>query len=407
MVYLRKNIKSVIYSKKDRGCEKMLLLVVDTQKGCFNKNLYLFETVKKNIKQLITTARENNVEVVYVQHDDGPGTDLDKSKENYEIYEEFAPREGEKRFEKNVNSAFHPMTGLTEYLQLKGEKDIIVIGVSTDYCMDATVKSGFEKGFNIIIPEYTNSTYDNPYFDKEAAYHYYNDFMWNKRYAKVISFEQAVRLLQSKDNKKNPWEEISLETYEKHMSLDSVYQLQAMNRMMKDQFDIYPVETVMVLGIAGGNGLEHINTNKYKTVYGVDINALYLHETKNRYPNLSDILQCLHLDIVSEADKLPHSEFLIANLLIEYIGYDAFINAINIIKPEYISCVIQINTDEEMWVSDSPYIHAFDGLDEIHHQMETDILNDKLNSIGFKLILQDMIELPNGKALVRLDYQKA
>ena len=385
----------------------MLLLVVDTQKGCFNKNLYLFETVKKNIKQLITTARENNVEVVYVQHDDGPGTDLDKSKENYEIYEEFAPREGEKRFEKNVNSAFHPMTGLTEYLQLKGEKDIIVIGVSTDYCMDATVKSGFEKGFNIIIPEYTNSTYDNPYFDKEAAYHYYNDFMWNKRYAKVISFEQAVRLLQSKDNKKNPWEEISLETYEKHMSLDSVYQLQAMNRMMKDQFDIYPVETVMVLGIAGGNGLEHINTNKYKTVYGVDINALYLHETKNRYPNLSDILQCLHLDIVSEADKLPHSEFLIANLLIEYIGYDAFINAINIIKPEYISCVIQINTDEEMWVSDSPYIHAFDGLDEIHHQMETDILNDKLNSIGFKLILQDMIELPNGKALVRLDYQKA
>ena len=211
----------------------MILLVVDTQKGCFNENLYLFETIKKNIKQLITLARENNVEVVYVQHDDGPGTDLDKSADNYEIYEEFAPRDGEKRFEKNVNSAFHPMTGLTEYLQSKGEKDIIAIGVSTDYCMDATVKSGFEKGFNIIIPEYTNSTYDNPYFDKEAAYHYFNDFMWNKRYAKVISFKQATELLQSKDNKKNPWEEISLETYEKHMSLDSVKQLQLMNRITK------------------------------------------------------------------------------------------------------------------------------------------------------------------------------
>ena len=181
----------------------MILLVVDTQKGCFNENLYLFETIKKNIKQLISLARENNVEVVYVQHDDGPGTDLDKSADNYEIYEEFAPRDGEKRFEKNVNSAFHPMTGLTEYLQSKGEKDIMAIGVSTDYCMDATVKSGFERGFNIIIPEYTNSTYDNPYFDKEAAYHYFNDFMWNKRYAKVISFEQAVQLLQSKDNEKS------------------------------------------------------------------------------------------------------------------------------------------------------------------------------------------------------------
>ncbi len=384
----------------------MILLVVDTQKGCFNENLYLFETIKKNIKQLITLARENNVEVVYVQHDDGPGTDLDKSADNYEIYEEFAPRDGEKRFEKNVNSAFHPMTGLTEYLQSKGEKDIIAIGVSTDYCMDATVKSGFERGFNIIIPEYTNSTYDNPYFDKEAAYHYYNDFMWNKRYAKVISFKQATELLQSKDNKKNPWEEISLETYEKHMSLDSVKQLQLMNRIMKSQFEDYPVDTVMILGIAGGNGLEHIDIKKYKNVYGVDINELYLQETQKRYSNLADILQCLHLDIVCETEKLPQSQLLVANLLIEYIGYDAFVRAVNIINPEYISCVIQINTDEEMWVSDSPYIHAFDGLDEIHHQMESDVLNEKMNSIGFKLILQDMTELPNSKALVRLDYQK-
>lgn len=384
----------------------MILLVVDTQKGCFNENLYLFETIKKNIKQLITLARENNVEVVYVQHDDGPGTNLDKSADNYEIYEEFAPRDGEKRFEKNVNSAFHPMTGLAEYLQSKGEKDIIAIGVSTDYCMDATVKSGFERGFNIIIPEYTNSTYDNPYFDKEVAYHYFNDFMWNKRYAKVISFEQATELLQSKDNKKNPWEEISLETYEKHMSLDSVKQLQLMNRIMKSQFEDYPVDTVMILGIAGGNGLEHIDIKKYKKVYGVDINELYLQETQKRYSNLADILQCLHLDIVCETEKLPQSQLLVANLLIEYIGYDAFVRAVNIINPEYISCVIQINTDEEMWVSDSPYIHAFDGMDEIHHQMESDVLNEKMNSIGFKLILQDMTELPNSKALVRLDYQK-
>ena len=173
----------------------MILLVVDTQKGCFNEKLYAFETVRKNIKQLITTARENNIEVVYVQHDDGPGTDLDKTSDNYEIYEDFAPRAGEKRFEKNVNSAFHPMTGLTEYLLSKREKDIIVIGVSTDYCMDATIKSGFEKGFNLYVPAYTNSTYDNPYFDKETAYKFFNEFMWGRRYAKIITVEEAIRMM--------------------------------------------------------------------------------------------------------------------------------------------------------------------------------------------------------------------
>ena len=39
----------------------MLLLVVDTQKGCFDERLYAFETVKNNIKKLITVAREKNV----------------------------------------------------------------------------------------------------------------------------------------------------------------------------------------------------------------------------------------------------------------------------------------------------------------------------------------------------------
>ena len=87
------------------------------------------------------------------------------------------------------------MTGLTEYLQSNGQKDIITVGVSTDYCMDATVKSGFEKGFNIIIPSYANSTYDNPYFDKETAYKYFNEFMWPRRYAKTVSVEEAIEMM--------------------------------------------------------------------------------------------------------------------------------------------------------------------------------------------------------------------
>ena len=61
---------------------------------------------------------------------------------------------------------------------------------------------------------------------------------------------------------KNPWEEIELSDYENHMKLDSVKQLQFLNVMMKNQFNSYPIKTVMILGIAGGYGLEHINTDK-------------------------------------------------------------------------------------------------------------------------------------------------
>lgn len=74
----------------------------------------------------------------------------------------------------------------------------------------------------------------------------------------------------------NPWEEIKLDDYENHMSLESVYQLQILSEMMREQFLVYDVESIMVLGIAGGNGLEHIDIERIKKVYGVDVNQSFL-----------------------------------------------------------------------------------------------------------------------------------
>lgn len=101
---------------------------------------------------------------------------------------------------------------------------------------------------------------------------------------------------------------------------------------------------------------------------------------------------------------MPEAELLIANLLIEYIGYDAFFNAVMKVKPQYVSCIIQINEIEKQWVSDSPYIHAFDRLESVHCQMEKNKLTEKMNHIGYKLIKKDADVLPNGKRLVRLDF---
>lgn len=206
-------------------------------------------------------------------------------------------------------------------------------------------------------------------------------------------------------NNTNPWIEISLDDYEKHMSLDSVKQLQTMNSIMKEQFSAYPVNTATLLGIAGGNGLEYVSPDKFRKVFAVDINADYLHAVAQRYTEISDVLECLQIDLINETDKLPHTQLLVANLLIEYIGYGAFQQAVLWTAPEYVSCVIQINTDEKQWVSESPYLHAFDRLDEIHHQIEENALTAAMNKIGYSPILQKSYPLPNGKALVN-DFQR-
>ena len=204
---------------------------------------------------------------------------------------------------------------------------------------------------------------------------------------------------------KNPWEEILLSDYENHMKLDSVMQLQAMNEMMKGQFHAYPVSSIMILGIAGGNGLEHAQTDKFEKIYGVDINSSYLQSATQRYPELSGLLECLCMDLRYEADKLPKADMVIANLLIEYIGYDCFQKAIVQTSPKYVSCIIQINM-EDSWVSDSPYLHAFDGLEQVHHQMEEQSLQKAMFKIDYHTIKTLERILPNGKKLVQIDFEK-
>lgn len=201
----------------------------------------------------------------------------------------------------------------------------------------------------------------------------------------------------------NPWEKIELSDYENHMSLESVYQLQILNRMMKEQFETYEIGTIMILGIAGGNGLEHIDKSKIEKVYGVDVNQDFLVECRNRYGELGDVFETICTDLSDDNLQLPCAELLVANLLVEYIGYECFQKIVRLVKPIYISCIIQINTGDS-FVSDSPYIHAFDCLEEVHHQMEEKHLIDCMTKSGYQMNQKAEQLLPNGKKFIKLDF---
>ena len=161
----------------------MVLLVIDTQKLITNENLYNFDLFVSNVEKIIDTARKNNIEVIYVRHDDGPKEELTKGTEGFEIYEKFQPKGQEKIFDKHVNSAFKE-SGLLQYLKDKEEKDIIVVGLQTDYCIDATIKTGYEHGFNMIVPAYANTTVDN-------------EFILPDRYARCISLDEVIKVISS------------------------------------------------------------------------------------------------------------------------------------------------------------------------------------------------------------------
>ncbi|GEA30730.1 cysteine hydrolase family protein [Clostridium diolis] len=170
----------------------MVLLVVDTQKLITNEKLYNFNAFVSSVEKIISEARKNDIEIIYIRHDDGPGSELTKGTDGFEVYEKFQPISNEKIFDKKVNSAFKG-TGLLEYLMDREEKDIIIAGIQTDLCVDATIKCGFEHGFNMIVPAYANTTVDNKFMSAEQTYKYYNEFIWNGRYAEYITMDETIR----------------------------------------------------------------------------------------------------------------------------------------------------------------------------------------------------------------------
>lgn len=172
----------------------MKLLVIDVQKGITDERLYDFENFIINTKKLIEEARNNHVEVIYVQHDDGPGTGFSIGDDEFEISELVYPKSGEKRFIKSINSCFGNQE-LAKYLEKEKEDTLMIVGLQTNFCIDASVKSAFERGYKVIIPIGTNSTFDNEYMNKETTYRYYNEMMWPKRFAECVSMEDAISLL--------------------------------------------------------------------------------------------------------------------------------------------------------------------------------------------------------------------
>ena len=172
----------------------MILLVVDVQKGIADEELYAYETFMDRTARLIDAARRNHVEVVYVQHDAGPGSGLSAGDEDFEIADRVKPEAGEKVFVKTINSCFGNKD-FAAYMEQQEDKRLMVIGLQTNWCIDCTVKSAFERGYEVIIPEGANSTFDNDYMTGEVTYKYYNEEIWPDVFAECVTFEEAIDML--------------------------------------------------------------------------------------------------------------------------------------------------------------------------------------------------------------------
>ena len=170
------------------------LIIVDMQTALVEAGPFNRVNVIENMKVLLDSCRKKGIPVIYIQHDGGMGDELEHGTVGWTIYKEIAPLPDEKIFEKQYNSAFRK-TGLHEYLQEEGIKKIILCGMQTEYCLDVTCKVAFEYEYEVTIPQSTTTTFDNAFASGKDLAEYYENKIWNNRYAQVVRIDEIKGLL--------------------------------------------------------------------------------------------------------------------------------------------------------------------------------------------------------------------
>lgn len=138
------------------------LLIIDVQNGVFHMKqpVHNAEALIENLTRAIGWARGKGVPVIYVQHENK--TFLKKDSADWDIAAAIAPNEGDTRVYKKKPNAFEG-TDLREVLEKEGIGELIVGGLVSNGCVQATCQGAVALGYRVILMKDGHSTvYKNP-----------------------------------------------------------------------------------------------------------------------------------------------------------------------------------------------------------------------------------------------------
>jgi hypothetical protein len=196
----------------------------------------------------------------------------------------------------------------------------------------------------------------------------------------------------------NPWLAIALHDYEGHMSSENVLQLEALSDLFKRALDLCQPRSVAVLGVAGGNGLERIDSTTTKRIVALDINARYLETVAKRYGSLPGLELCC-ADLAAEQLSLAPVELVYAALVFEHAGVGRCLeNALSLVAPGgKLSVVLQLPSDAEQNVTPTRY-SSMQALRDGFALVDVSQFLLELKEKGFQFIHQEHRPLPARKA---------
>nr|WP_254119357.1 isochorismatase family protein [Bacillus sp. FJAT-29790] len=156
----------------------MALLIIDVQIGSFqeSKPLYKGNELLTNIQLLISKTRLVRAPIFYTKFNNIPGKPLERGTSGWKIHPFITPFENDIIIEKNHPDSFQ-RTNLRQELDVKGIKQIVITGIQTEVCVDATCRRAYSLGYDVILAKDGHSTYDSGIFKAPQIINHHNEVL--------------------------------------------------------------------------------------------------------------------------------------------------------------------------------------------------------------------------------------
>lgn len=179
-----------------------VLLVIDMQKAMFSPDSPMFDTdaVIERINLLAGIHRKRGDQVIFIQHDGSSEEFCMPGTEGFEILDALSVGEDDLLISKTANDSFYK-TKLQEQLDHFDIEELIITGISTDFCVDATIKSALVKDYSVTVISNAHTTDDKPHLRAKQLVDHYN-WVWEmmpptKSKVTVTSFEDYRKSINS------------------------------------------------------------------------------------------------------------------------------------------------------------------------------------------------------------------
>ncbi|CAM4361025.1 class I SAM-dependent methyltransferase [Cytophagaceae bacterium 50C-KIRBA] len=202
------------------------------------------------------------------------------------------------------------------------------------------------------------------------------------------------------------WNQVSLDDYENHMKHSTVGQLKMLSGLTQKYLVKYHPKSPLFLGIAGGNGLEHIDSTSVQQVVGLDINEAYLQQTHIRFKDSLPQLKLIKCNIDETTETFLQSDFIWAALFLEYVELKNCIQFMlnNLAEKGVVIVTIQSNNGNGA-VSESG-IEGVKVLSGQFKRIDKEIIMTAMSGFGLHVANEEENILPNGKVFLTFAFQR-